>query len=333
MHEYRGALDLREEPPGGAKPQNPRWPFFLIGVIVVVGTTAFIRWTHAPKFSEEIVIEIPVGYSVRDIARLLHEKNVIRSTHLFELAIDWSDRESVIPAGTYVFKKPENVFAVARRFVEGDHGITRIKVTLPEGVTVRDVLTITAKTLPRVSPNEADAFLHKEGYLFPDTYFFFTTATTGDVIAAMEKNFFERTADLRKQAEREGKRWEDVVIMASLIEREAATDTDRMLISGILWKRLKIGMPLQVDATFMYLLGKSSAELTVDDLNMDSPYNTYRNKGLPPAPIANPGRASLLAALSPKESPYLYYLSGADGIMHYAKTFEEHKLNKEKYLP
>lgn len=333
MHDYRATVNLKNKLPNDMEPRRlPRWPFFLISAVIVVGATAFMREVQAPEFAGEIIVDIPAGYSVRDIARLLHEKNIIRSTELFELAIDWSERESEIRAGTYVFKEPANVFRVARRFAEGDHGITRAKITFPEGITVRDALAIAAKELPRVGIAEAEALSRKEGYLFPDTYFFFTTATTGDVIAAMEKNFAERTADLRERAEREGKRWEDVVIMASLIEREAATDTDRAIVSGILWKRLKIGMPLQVDATFMYLLGKTSAELTVDDLNMDSPYNTYRNKGLPPAPIANPGRASLLAALLPEESPYLYYLSDPGGAMHYARTFDEHKLNKEKYL-
>ena len=110
------------------------------------------------------------------------------------------------------------------------------------------------------------------------------------------------------------------------------TDKDHKIISGILWKRIGMNMPLQVDAPFLYILGKTSAELTLADLKKDSPYNTYVNRGLPIGPIGNPGFSALRAAVFPASSPYLYYLSDNEGIMHYAKTFEEHKANKEKYL-
>ena len=124
----------------------------------------------------------------------------------------------------------------------------------------------------------------------------------------------------------------DIVIVASILEKEVKTSESRAIVSGILWKRLALGMPLQVDATLGYITGKTSAELTIDNLNADSPYNTYRNKGLPPTPISNPGLLALDAALHPKSSPYLYYLSDNNGVIHYAVTFEEHKANKARYL-
>jgi UPF0755 protein len=120
--------------------------------------------------------------------------------------------------------------------------------------------------------------------------------------------------------------------MASLIEEETATPEDRRIVSGILWKRLSSGMRLQVDATFAYTIGKGSLELTTEDLKSDSPYNTYRIYGLPPTPIVNPGLDAITAALHPTSSPYVYYLSDKNGVMHYSKTFEEHKLAKAKYL-
>jgi len=120
--------------------------------------------------------------------------------------------------------------------------------------------------------------------------------------------------------------------MASIIEKESLNGDERQIVSGILWKRISLGMPLQVDATFLYINGKASAELTKDDLNIDSPYNTYRNKGLPPGPINNPGLDAIVAALYPKDSPYLYYLHDKKGKVHYAKTFNEHVANKRKYL-
>jgi UPF0755 protein len=120
--------------------------------------------------------------------------------------------------------------------------------------------------------------------------------------------------------------------MASLVEEETRTPADRRLVAGILWKRIKLGMPLQVDAVFPYINGKNTYEVTARDLKIDSPYNTYLYPGLPIAPIANPGLDSIKAAIEPAESPYLYYLSDRAGAMHYAKTFEEHKRNRELYL-
>jgi UPF0755 protein len=215
----------------------------------------------------------------------------------------------------------------------GDHGMETLKVTLPEGLTTSEM----AKVLSKVLPNFAsEVFLAdakgSEGYLFPDTYFFFSTATSGEVLFALKEDFDKKTAPLKVEAVAQGKNWNDILVMASIVEEEAATPEDRRIVSGILWKRLASGMRLQVDATFAYTIGKGSLELTVDDLKSDSPYNTYMIKGLPPTPIANPGLDSIEAALHPTASLYVYYLSDKNGVMHYSKTFDEHKLAKAKYL-
>ena len=120
--------------------------------------------------------------------------------------------------------------------------------------------------------------------------------------------------------------------MASLIEKEADTAEDRRIVSGILWNRIDADMPLQVDAVFGYILDRSGYAPTGSDLEIDSPYNTYENRGLPPGPIANPGLDALTAALHPAATEYFYYLTGRDGLMYYAETFEEHKRNRELYL-
>ena len=159
-----------------------------------------------------------------------------------------------------------------------------------------------------------------EGYLFPDTYLFLPGAETEQIIGTMRDNFKKKAGDIAQ----------DIVIMASLIEKEVPASDDRRIVSGILWKRLEIGMPLQVDAVFPYITGKR--EVLLDDLKINSPYNTYLYKGLPPGPIANPGLDAIEAARNPKETPYLYYISGKDGKTHFAKTYEEHLKNKEKYL-
>ncbi len=148
----------------------------------------------------------------------------------------------------------------------------------------------------------------------------------------MHQTFKKRIATLTSEVEKFGKPVSEIVILASLLEEEASTSEDRRIVSGILWKRLSMGMLLQVDATFQYINGKGSLELTLDDLKIDSPYNTYKYKGLPPTPISNPGLDSIRAAVIPTKTNYLYYLSERDGTMHYATTFAEHLRNKARYL-
>ncbi len=180
--------------------------------------------------------------------------------------------------------------------------LIQVRVTIPEGYTNKDI----ASRFNRFKNFDKDIFLRitqgNEGYLFPDTYFLTGQETEGDIIAKMEDNFKKKVGEVKQE----------IVIMASLLEKEAKTSEDKKIISGILWKRLDAGMLLQVDASL--------------------DYDTYSYKGLPLAPICNPGLASIQAALNPQDSPYWYYLSDGNGNIHYAKTFEEHKINKEKYL-
>jgi UPF0755 protein len=138
----------------------------------------------------------------------------------------------------------------------------------------------------------------------------------------MESNFKEKAGDVEPE----------IIVMASILEKEALTPEDKKIVSGILWKRLETGMLLQVDAVFMYIMGKKSSDLTLGDLKIDSPYNTYLYKGLPPSPICNPGIESIEASLNPTASSYWYYLSDKNLNIHFAKNFDEHKLNKAEYL-
>ena len=146
------------------------------------------------------------------------------------------------------------------------------------------------------------------------------------------RKFERRLAPLAKRIADFGKPLHDVLTMASLVEGEARTREARRHIAGILWHRVELGMPLQVDAVFPYILGKNTYEVTTEDLRVDSPYNTYRYTGLPPGPINNPSLDAITAALNPTPSNYLYYLSDKEGIMHYATTHEEHLINRAKYL-
>ncbi len=168
--------------------------------------------------------------------------------------------------------------------------------------------------------------------MFPDTYTFFPWSTPETVVASLKTNFDKKIEPLQGDIEKSGRSLSDIIIMASIIEKEANGESDRALISGILWNRIDADIALQVDAPFLYLLGKESSELTKADLATKSLYNTYLHKGLPPTPINNPGLAAITAALHPEESKYFYYLHDSDGKIYYAKTFAEHKRNITNYL-
>src|SRR5690606_13234929 len=153
-----------------------------------------------------------------------------------------------------------------------------------------------------------------------------------DLIELMQQTFNERMEEYGEDIQNSGLTMNEIVTLASIVEREAGDGDTKPLVAGVLLNRLAIDMPLQVDAVFYYILGKTSAELTKADLRMDSPFNTYINKGLPPTPIANPGLDSILAVLHPIESDYYYYLTAPDGTFHYAATHDEHTTNKARYL-
>ena len=236
-------------------------------------------------------------------------------------------------SGDYYFSHKESLYTIVRRITKGDYEIMPIKVTIPEGSNVYDISTIFLNKVDTINPidflNEAKS---KEGYLFPDTYFFLPTVTSDQIISQMSENFTTKITPLSAEISASGRSESQIIIMASILEEEAQTDTDRRIVSGILWKRLDDGIPLQVDSTIRYVTGKTSSELTVADLQSDSPYNTYVNKGLPIGPISNPGLESIEAALNPTSTNYLYFLSDASGTMHYAMTLKQHDENRKKYL-
>lgn len=272
-------------------------------------------------------LSVERGDTVSSISKKLYENKIIRSRFLFETTILALGGEKRITEGDYLFEKPINVFSVAVRLALNDFGVQRVKITLPEGLTKEQMADIISKKLTNF---DKEYFIEntKEGYLFPDTYLVFPSKNTDYMINLLTKNFDKKIDSLSGDIRQQQRSLTDIIIMASLIEKESSGDNDREIISGILWKRLDSGIPLQVDAPFLYVLGKQSSELTKNDLKIDSPYNTYRYKGLPPAPIGNPGLESIKAAIHPKSSPYFYYLHSKDGKVYYAKTFTEHVKNR-----
>jgi UPF0755 protein len=275
------------------------------------------------------IITIEEGYTLRQISSELYKAGVIRSEFLFSTLVIYIGGEKSIMHGELYFDSPAGMYDVATRLTRGELGMMIERVTIPEGFTVKQIATLLDKRFRNITESKfVELAGPKEGYLFPDTYFFRSLVTADEVIATMERNFNLRLDEIQSEIADFGLPLKDIIIMASMIEGEAREETSRRMVSGILWKRIEIGMPLQVDAVFPYIIGKNTYELTTDDLNIDSPYNTYKYTGLPYGPINNPGLDSIKAAINPTQSEYLYYLTDLAGRMYYARTFEEHIANR-----
>lgn len=314
----------------------PHFFKFIFATIVfgIVFIYVFIQYLSPPEgFPVPYRLTIERGQTLFSISNELRRDNVIRSARMFEIWMIALGSEKNVSEGEYYFEKPVSSIELALRISGKQFGIDRKRVTFPEGFTNKQIADRLAATFPSF---DVTVFLTLakgyEGYLFPDTYGFFPSVTPDVVVATLKRTFETKIAPLRADIERSGRTERDIIIMASIIEKEANGPEDRAIVSGILWKRLDRGIPLQVDAPFLYILGKESKELTMKDLAINSPYNTYRNKGLTPTAIGNPGLASIEAAINPVSSPYLYYLHDESGMIHYASTYAEHKKNITDHL-
>ena len=303
----------------------------LFGVVLVL---SLLWWqTRAPSefpVNESVVIQR--GMTASDIAHALDESSVVRSSTLLYIALQlWHD-PSTIQAGTFLFDRPLNMFEVASRITESGATNNLVTVTLPEGFTIKEFADIASKSLPDFNSEE---FLNEnaalEGYLFPDTYYVPADFTASEFSALLRETFAEKVAVFKAGLEVHPLGLEGVINMASLLEREANTEESMKMVSGILQNRLAEGMRLQADASLEYVLNRPLGTLTAEDLEIDSPYNTYRYDGLPPTPIGNPGLTSIMAVLEPIQSDYFYYLTDEDGEFPYANTFDEPRATIKRY--
>lgn len=315
---------------------RPKKSYILVGFFLCVLSVYLlikILLSAPSSFPSKTSITLERGASLQSLARELKEKDIIKSETLFQFFVIMFGGEKRIAPGEYYFETPVPVYTVAYRIGEHLFGIQKIKVTIPEGVSNKEMASILQKKL---SGFDGQAFLNatkdKEGYLFPDTYFFFPNTTTDEIIRTLEDTFKRRTQKVFSEQSNSTLSSKEIIILASILEKEARGKDELRVVSGILQARLEKGMPLQVDAPFLYLIGKGSSELTLSDLRADGPYNTYTRKGLIPTPIGNPGIDAIEAVLYPTSSSYLFYLHGNDGVIRYARTFTEHKKNKSLYL-
>lgn len=283
-------------------------------------------------------VTVPKGASVQSVGRLLQSKNLIREPNAFAIL----GRGKSVRAGTYDIAPSETPATILDRLVRGDVvEIPMVKVAIPEGFTLRQI----AARLEEKGLGKADEYLSLtetqgktfeaskplpaklEGYLFPATYEFPQGALPRAVVQKMVGTFDDRVADKFDQVAKVGRPLGEVVTIASMIEREARVPQDRTKISGVIYNRLAKGMPLQIDATVQYAQGEHKTRLLYRDLKVDSPYNTYKVRGLPPGPICSPGEASLDAALTPEKSDFLYYVAKPDGSHLFGRTMAEHQRN------
>ena len=308
-----------------------KWAY-LICVFFVLSAIYVFFHTPPKDFPLGQVITINSGESLQSITNDLYNEHVIKSPFWFRTAVILQGGEKRVIAGDYLLDQKTGPVDIAYRLVRGQFHLSAQKITIPEGWNVFEIGDYLKKSLINFDKTKFVSLAKsKEGYLFPDTYFVSPTAKPEDITKIMSDTFDQKIGAVSGIATSTHS-LKEIIIMASILEDEARTTESRRTIAGILWKRLKLDMPLQVDSTFLYINGKNTYELTADDLKIDSPYNTYKYKGLPPGPIGNPGLDAINSALNPISTKYLYFLSSKSGKMYYATTFEEHINNKELYL-
>lgn len=304
----------------------------LIGIGGAIGGYRFL-FSPPADFPSGSMLTIARGATVPAIAEELARDHIIARPSVLRFILRVSGESSRMREGTYLFAAPENVFTIAYRLVTGDSGLPLVRLTFPEGETTRDLAKRVHDAFPAIA--EADflsAARQHEGYLFPDTYFFQPSVSSAAILKALRANFDAKIAPFARDVQGSGRSLSDIVIMASLVEREARITADKRMVAGIIANRLAQNMPLQVDAVFGYIYDRDTYSPSFSDLKVDSPYNTYLHTGLPPGPISNPGLDSIEAVLHPTETDYFYYLTGRDGLMHYAITYASHQENRRKYL-
>jgi UPF0755 protein len=277
------------------------------------------------------------GSSASQIGTKLQEQGLIRSSTAFRAYVQLTGKAKSIQAGEYSLSPSYSLIKMVDILSKGP---IEVWVTVPEGLRREEIAARFAEGLVKKDkPAFVQEFLTaskaKEGYLFPDTYLFPKTVSASAVVTKMLATFDKKTEEFKEGISASQFSLQELTTLASIVERETRTEEERSMVAGILINRLDIGMGLQADATVQYAVGTAEnwwPILTKDDLAAASPYNSYRFRGLPPTPIANPGTASLKAAIFPKASDYLFYLHDSKGQIYYARTLEEHNENVSKYL-
>lgn len=306
----------------------------IIGFILII--VALLWWTNGtkainPNNKKEVIFVVQPGSNVRTIAKKLKDQGLLKNELIFLLLVKKENLERKIQAGDFKLSPSMTPLQIAKTLTQNPLDIW---ITVPEGKRAEEIAEILELHFPQYNFSWKQALIQHEGYLFPDTYLIPREATVEDIIAIMRKNFDDKYRSINTINTSLSR--EKIVIIASLIEREARHPQDLRLVSSVIHNRLAIGMALQVDATIQYAKGKQNGKwwspITVADYtSVISPYNTYLHPGLPPGPISNPGLAALQAAANPANTDYLYYITDKNGINRYARTNDQHNENIKKY--
>jgi UPF0755 protein len=337
--------------------------FFLgasIIFILVVWIGMFVPQEHG--LTKEVSFVVQRGEGTRDIAMHLQQEGFIPSAPLFRLFALTTGISGNLQAGTYLFSPSMTPFAISRKLAAGD--VVKEHITIIEGWNVKDIgflfedkdmfraeelwelagfagvdyRTPFGLSMPKdfsedfAFLKDKPLFVGLEGYLFPDTYQVQQGESLEGIVKKMLGNFAKKIAGFENEITRQQRTLFEVLIIASLLEKEVQTPKDKALVAGIIQNRLAIGMALQIDATVSYLTGKKTTQITKVDLAIDSLYNTYKYPGLPLGPIANPGIESIEAALFPIQNPYFYYLSTPEGESVFSRTLTEHNKARAEHL-
>ncbi len=308
--------------------------------------------TPADSNGEEKIVYIPQGYSVKNISKLLQKEGVIKKDIAFEIAVRLENVQSQLQSGSYLLSPSMSTNEIIIRLAGGQVIDDSIKITIPEGFEIKMIAErleekgLTTKEEFIQATQDIEKFDYSflkdipkdrdnplEGYLFPDTYNFSIDTSEEQIITTMLDRFNEVfTSEYIERAKELDMTIDEVVILASVVEREAMVASDRPIISGVFHRRLEIGMKLESCATIQYILGERKPRLLYSDLEVDSPYNTYKQAGLPIGPIASFGKDSLRATLYPEDTEYLFFVAKDDGSHVFSRTLQEHNAAKKQVL-
>jgi len=317
--------------------------FFILGLILVIlGITWLYILQPVSKNTDITKITIDKGLEADEIARLLEEKKLIRNHRIFLLLVKLKKASRKLKAGEYILSPHMSYFDILGKLEDGE--VVLKKFTVPEGMTIKliaelwekynfgkleDFIKAASQTelLSKLGINPDDfGISNLEGYLFPETYQFAEGTDANKVVNLMFQEFYERFGNVLKSKANESEMSiHELVTLASIIEREANIDSERPTISSVYHNRLRYNRKLEADPTVLYALRNYKKKLTYEDLEIDSPYNTYKYCGLPPGPICSPGASSILAAINPANNNYLYFVAKGDGTHYFSRTFREHR--------
>ncbi len=319
----------------------------LVSSLLFLGSIIYgLTQQAASTTGEKFVIVVKPGMGANGIGNLLYEQGAIKSVFLFQMISKMQGMESSLQAGEYVINKNMTMQQIVAMLSKGETIYQQI--TIPEGYTTEQIAKLlqekqlgNAAIFKKISQHfvpysymvntNPNVVYKAEGYMFPNTYRISKGATEEQILSMMTSQFDKQfTENMRARANEMKLSIKDVIILASLVEKEAQLPADRPIIAGVFLNRLKLDMPLQSCATIQYILGYPKAELSIQDTEISSPYNTYQHMGLPPGPIANPGIEAIKAVLYPEKTAYIYFVADKQGAHHFSKTYDEHLIAIEQ---